>query len=77
MSKSFYQFLMTRRDPKEVDDITRFANAAHDDHSFPKHASDYHEISQYLELNGDYLASMTIFDEAWEKYLNEAVKQRT
>ncbi|WP_235720693.1 YozE family protein, partial [Liquorilactobacillus vini] len=31
----------------------------------------YQEISNYLELNGSYLPSMTIFDQAWESYLEK------
>ncbi len=68
MSKSFYHFLMKYRHPAPKDAISRFANQAYEDHSFPKTAEDYHEISSYLELNGHYLASMTIFDEAWQLY---------
>ena len=67
--KPFYSFLMKYRQPKEVDDITKFANHAFLDHSFPKQSSDYDEVSRYLELNVDYLVSMTIFDEAWDLYL--------
>lgn len=51
------------------DKISTFANDAYDDLAFPKNSSDYHEISLYLELNGHYLDSMTVFDEAWEQYL--------
>ncbi len=71
--KSFYSFLMKYRQPKEVDDITKFANHAFLDHSFPKQSIDYDEISRYLEMNGDYLESMTIFDEAWDLYLQNQV----
>ncbi|GER68536.1 YozE family protein [Weizmannia acidilactici] len=71
MSKSFYQFLMKYRDPYLKDEMTAFANGAYHDHSFPKHSSDYHEISSYLELNGQYIPSMDIFDKAWEIYLSE------
>ncbi|WP_110927811.1 YozE family protein [Bacillus massiliglaciei] len=67
--KSFYMFLMKYRQPKEVDEITAFANAAYLDHSFPKHSVHYDEISEYLELNGHYLKSMSVFDEAWDLYL--------
>lgn len=67
--KPFYAFLMRYRQPKEVDEITKFANHAFLDHSFPKQSSDYDEISRYLELSVDYLVSMTIFDEAWDLYL--------
>ncbi|WP_042346685.1 YozE family protein [Bacillus massiliigorillae] len=66
--KSFYQFLQTYRQPKIVDDITQFAYDAFQDHSFPTHSTDYQEISSYLEMNGHYLKSMTIFDDAWEDY---------
>ncbi|MGM9927654.1 MAG: YozE family protein [Bacillus sp. (in: firmicutes)] len=68
MVKSFYQFLLTFRQPKNIDDITKFANDAFHDHGFPKQSKDYHEISNYLEMNGDYLSSMSIFDDAWELY---------
>ena len=67
--KPFFTFLMRYRQPKEVDEITKFANHAFLDHSFPKQASDYDEVSRYLEMNVDYLVSMTIFDEAWDLYL--------
>lgn len=72
--KPFYAFLMRYRQPKEVDKITKFANHAFLDHSFPKHSTNYDEISRYLELNGEYLDSMTVFDEAWDLYLqHEAI----
>ncbi|WP_374722316.1 YozE family protein [Peribacillus tepidiphilus] len=66
--KSFYQFLMTMRHPKPHDELSQFANDAYDDHSFPKHSIDYDELSNYLEMNGHYLPSMRVFDEAWELY---------
>jgi uncharacterized protein YozE (UPF0346 family) len=69
MAKSFYHFLMKYRHPQPKDEISRFANFAYDDLSFPKTSTDYHEISTYLELNGDYLNSMLVFDEAWDIYL--------
>ncbi len=68
MSKSFYHFLMKYRHPAPKDAISRFANQAYEDHSFPKTSEDYHEISSYLELNGLYLESMTVFDDAWQLY---------
>ena len=68
MKRSFYHYLLTERDPNKQDPITLFANNAYLDSSFPKQSKDYHEITLYLELNGSYLPSMTIFDEAWERY---------
>ncbi len=69
MEMSFYQYLMTERDPYKKDEITLFANAAFNDRIFPKQSEDYDEVSTHLELNADYLPSMTIFDEAWERYI--------
>lgn len=74
MAKSFYHFLMKYRHPKPKDPISQFANDAYRDHSFPKSSSDYHELSSYLELNGQYLKSMTDFDEAWEIYISNEHK---
>lgn len=68
MEMSFYQYLMTERDPYKKDDITLFANEAFNDRTFPKQSEDYDEVSRHLELNVDYLPSLTIFDEAWEIY---------
>ncbi|WP_311408576.1 YozE family protein, partial [Liquorilactobacillus uvarum] len=36
-----------------------------------KHSQNYEKISQYLELSGEYLPSMTIFDQAWQMYLEK------
>lgn len=69
MLKSFYHFLMKFRHPKPKNAISQFANDAYLDHSFPKNSEEYEEISNYLELNGHYLPSMVVFDEAWELYL--------
>jgi uncharacterized protein YozE (UPF0346 family) len=69
MYKSFYHFLMKYRTTKPKDAISRFANSAYDDLSFPKNSEDYDEISSYLEINAHYPESMAVFDEAWEEYL--------
>jgi uncharacterized protein YozE (UPF0346 family) len=72
MARSFYRYLLKFRDGKGEDPFVRFANGAYYDHSFPKSSADYDEISQYLELNGDYLDSMIVFDELWEQFIQEA-----
>ncbi|MBL4953871.1 YozE family protein [Neobacillus sp. OS1-32] len=69
MRKSFYHFLMKYRHPSPADDIGKFANDAYLDHSFPKQSDDYQELSAYLELNGHYLPSMSVFDKAWELFV--------
>ncbi|WP_178196393.1 YozE family protein [Ligilactobacillus sp. Marseille-Q7487] len=69
--QSFYQYLMTQRDPNAIDEIAQFANNAFYDQSFPKQASEYEEVSAYLELNAGYLPSMSVFDDAWHNYLEK------
>lgn len=62
---------MKYRHPSPPDSISRFANDAYLDHSFPKTSEDYSTLTTYLELNGHYLDSMSVFDEAWELYLSD------
>ncbi|HWO98248.1 MAG TPA: YozE family protein [Bacillus sp. (in: firmicutes)] len=69
--KSFYHYMMKYRHNKEGDPIGELARGAYQDHSFPKSSTDYHEISSYLEMNGHYLESMSVFDQAWDMYKNE------
>ncbi|MCY9806828.1 YozE family protein [Lentilactobacillus senioris] len=69
MRKSFYQFLMTKRNPGSTEEIAEFANNAFFDQSFPKQSMDFDELSKYLEENANYLPSMTIFDEAWTEFI--------
>ncbi|MGV3465529.1 MAG: YozE family protein [Heyndrickxia sp.] len=74
MNRSFYHYLMKYRDAKTKDELSHFANSAYKDHGFPKQSTDYSELSLYLEMNGTYLKSMSIFDQAWELYLIEEKK---
>ena len=62
---TFYAFLMTLRNP------ATFANAAFYDSAFPKQSIDHDEISDYLELEAGYVSSMTVFDDAWQLYLDK------
>ncbi|CAH0415790.1 YozE family protein [Periweissella fabaria] len=68
MYQTFYQFLMTQRNHLAYDEISNFAQNAFLDQAFPKQATDYHQISEYLELNAGYLPSMDIFDTVWQRY---------
>ncbi|MFT4414077.1 YozE family protein [Fredinandcohnia humi] len=71
MGKSFYHYIVKFRNEKAKDEISKFANDIYEDHGFPKYSKDYHDISSYLELNGDFLTSMSIFDRAWELYVED------
>lgn len=75
MIRSFYEFLMTLRNPNGKDEISQFANSAFFDFSFPKQAEDYEVISNYLELNGNYLQSMDIFDDAYRLYVEKNTRK--
>lgn len=68
MHKSFYHYLMKYREEPPRDEIAAFANGAFADHAFPKDADEYDTLSRYLEMDVDYLPSMSVFDKAWEKY---------
>ncbi|QED48294.1 YozE family protein [Cytobacillus dafuensis] len=68
MAKPFYHFLLKYRHPTPKDSISLFANHVYQDHGFPKTSSNYHELSTYLELNGSYMESMSVFDDVWELY---------
>lgn len=70
MRDSFYRYLMTQRNLSAADEVQQFANNAFLDSTFPKQSEDFDEISKYLEENADYLPSMTIFDTAWQRYLD-------
>lgn len=67
--RSFYNWLMTNRNPVAADDVQQFANNAFLDSTFPKQSTDFDDISKYLEENTTYLMSMTTFDEAWSMYI--------
>lgn len=69
--ESFYQFLMTQRQPDHPNEVEQFANNAFLDAAFPKQSQDFTELTNYLEENGDYLPAMTIFDAAWQRYLDK------
>ncbi|MBO1580007.1 MULTISPECIES: YozE family protein [Bacillus] len=70
MKKSFYHYMMKHRASLIKNEVSDLAEAMYDDLSFPKQSEDYDEISSYLELSG-LLDSMSIFDEAWELYIQE------
>lgn len=71
MKKSFYHYMMKHRNYKVPTDIGLFADHLFNDHSFPKQAFNYDEISSYLELDGTFNMSMSVFDKAWNLYEDE------
>lgn len=69
MTRSFYHYLLTLRGALHHDPVALFAEQVSRDLQFPKQSIEYDEVSSYLELDGDYLESMQLFDELWEQYL--------
>lgn len=65
---------MKFRDYESNEHISQFAHNAYHDHSFPKYSQDYDQISNYLELEGSYLPSLTLFDDVWELYIESENK---
>ncbi|MBM7543849.1 YozE family protein [Periweissella beninensis] len=70
MQDSFYHYLLTQRSDDQADLVSIFAHNAALDHAFPKQSQNYHEITEYLELTAGYLPSMDVFDDAWQRYLD-------
>lgn len=63
---SFYHFLLTVRG--RADDKGTFAEMAYADLDFPKHESDFNVLSNYIETEGNYTLSMSVFDDLYDEY---------
>ncbi|WEV44931.1 YozE family protein [Streptococcaceae bacterium ESL0687] len=68
---SFYTYLMAKRGPKEDCDLTILANEVFNDSTFPRHTSDFNEISDYLEREAPFSFNLGKFDEIFDNYLNK------
>lgn len=65
----FYQYLMKHRSPVENDDVTRLANLAFKDSTFPRQSTNFEEVSSYLEVQAPFRFPLQLFDEIWQDYL--------
>lgn len=70
MAQSFYHFTQKFRGEShsQAQAISEFAEIVYLDSDFPKSAHDFHEISNYIELNSDYSEYVAVFDEIWHIY---------
>lgn len=68
MDQSFYNFVLTYRDPIKKDGLTLFANQVGEDVGFPRTTSDYYDLADYLELSGEYSEHISHFDEIYRVY---------
>lgn len=64
--KSFYHFVLTYRGAQ--DDKGHFAECMFNDLMFPKTATDFDELSAYIEMQADPQLSTYLFDELWAIY---------
>lgn len=66
---TFYQYMMTFRDGNiKLDERAKLARWMFSDHNFPKHSTEYEEISRYFETYSPFLNALSVFDEAWDQY---------
>ncbi|MCS4485422.1 YozE family protein [Staphylococcus americanisciuri] len=63
---SFYQFALTVRGRR--DDKGAFAEMVFQDLDFPKYESDFNKLSEYIETEGNYTLSLSVFDALFEEY---------
>lgn len=72
--KTFYEFILTYRGKLSADDKCKLADWVFQDHDFPKQSTNYSEISDYLEWNSPFVNALSIFDELWEIYELEQLR---
>lgn len=65
MEQSFYKYVLTFRGGPRSDVKANFAEAMFYDLNFPKHTTDFEEISRYIEELAHPDMSATVFDELW------------
>ncbi|ENH97293.1 hypothetical protein J416_04723 [Gracilibacillus halophilus YIM-C55.5] len=68
--KSFYHFMMRYRG-SGTNHTNQLANWMFHEHDFPKQATDYHTISQYLEWHSPFTKAIATFDRLWDEYQEE------
>ncbi|HWK23305.1 MAG TPA: YozE family protein [Ureibacillus sp.] len=68
MRQSFYLYILSYRGGDHNDSKARFAEAAFQDHSFPKTSTSFEELSRYIEMIADDNMSTQTFDELWDSY---------
>lgn len=73
--ESFYHYILTERNTVKPTALSKLARYIAADGMFPKTSTDYDEISRYLETHVNYVESMTLFDEAWQRYMDKKQTQ--
>lgn len=60
---------MTQRHSKSHASAALLADLVFQESEFPKHTSDFDEISRYLEEKAGFSFNLSEFDQIWEDYL--------
>lgn len=60
---------MTYRGKTIPDDQSKLADWIFYDHGFPKQATTYSEISDYLEMNSPFPSALSVFDDLFDVYV--------
>lgn len=70
MNQSLYHFSQKFRGESKSQSkaISDLAELIYFDSDFPKSSYDFHEISNYIELNSRYSEFVAAFDEIWQIY---------
>ncbi|MGK9325862.1 YozE family protein [Aerococcus urinaeequi] len=73
ITQSFYHYVQIFRnaDLLDSDQQAQFAELVFLDGDFPKPASDFETISNYIELNQRYSDYVSTFDEVWHSYADK------
>ncbi len=64
--KTFYHHVLTHRGASN--DKGTFAEAMFEDVGFPKTSHDFHELSDYIEMQAHEEMTTHVFDELWAEY---------
>lgn len=70
--RPFYQYVQKYRNssaqhPTAVEEL---AELIYLDGDFPKSSTEFHQLSDYIELNSRYSHFVGTFDDVWKAYLN-------
>ncbi|OYQ67839.1 YozE family protein [Aerococcus sp. 1KP-2016] len=70
ITQSFYHYVQIYRnaDLLEYDQQAQFAELVFLDGDFPKAATDFATLSNYIELNQRYSDFVATFDDIWQSY---------
>lgn len=68
---SFYHYTKRWTHPQSLEPKARLANIIHSDANFPKEATDFQTITDYIESQVEYSRFIVAFDDLWQEYQAE------